>query len=103
MLKQYIDVLYRDLGVNSRRKGNCIAELFGLYTPRDFKGVVQEFLAGQDSEGDDTWKPLGAMASTKGDLSVRGFPTLTLISLIFVFVVVLFAGATAHGLRYGTP
>ena len=39
-----MDLLYRDLGVNSQRKGNVFAEVFGLYRPRDFRGVVDEWL-----------------------------------------------------------
>jgi dimethylaniline monooxygenase (N-oxide forming) len=37
-------MLYRDLGVNSRRKGNPVAEVCGLYKPQDFQGVVSEWL-----------------------------------------------------------
>ncbi|KAK4221926.1 cofactor FMO1 enzyme is FAD [Podospora fimiseda] len=47
----YVDVLYNDLGVNSRRKGNFLSELIGLYTPGDFKGVVREWLENQKVDG----------------------------------------------------
>ncbi|KAK3994451.1 cofactor FMO1 enzyme is FAD, partial [Cladorrhinum sp. PSN332] len=48
----YVDVLYNDLGVNSRRKGNFLSELIGLYTPSEFKGVVIEWLEHQKPDGD---------------------------------------------------
>ncbi|KAM0716217.1 hypothetical protein Q7P37_007662 [Cladosporium fusiforme] len=41
----YVDMLYHDLGVNSKRKANAIAEACGLFRPCDFKGVVSEWLA----------------------------------------------------------
>ncbi|KNG90321.1 hypothetical protein ANOM_001445 [Aspergillus nomiae NRRL 13137] len=41
----YVDMLYRDLGVNPHRKANMVAEICGLYQPRDFQGVVSEWLA----------------------------------------------------------
>ncbi|KAF2837927.1 FAD/NAD(P)-binding domain-containing protein [Patellaria atrata CBS 101060] len=40
----YVDLLYRDLGINTRRKSNILAELFGQYQPRDYQGVVDEWL-----------------------------------------------------------
>ncbi|CAG8060676.1 unnamed protein product [Penicillium olsonii] len=43
----YVDMLYQDLEVNSHRKSNMIAETCGLYQPRDFQGVVCEWLARQ--------------------------------------------------------
>ncbi|KAF4224523.1 hypothetical protein CNMCM8980_007525 [Aspergillus fumigatiaffinis] len=43
----YVDMLYRDLGINSHRKPNPIAEICGLYRPQDFRGVVSEWLANQ--------------------------------------------------------
>ncbi|TID14199.1 hypothetical protein E6O75_ATG09278 [Venturia nashicola] len=41
----YIDMLYRDLGINSYRKGNALLEMFSFYRPSDFNGVVKEWLA----------------------------------------------------------
>ncbi|KAH9209073.1 hypothetical protein DL95DRAFT_478510, partial [Leptodontidium sp. 2 PMI_412] len=46
----YVSMLYRDLGVNSKRKGGWIVETFGLYKPRDFRGVVEEWLE-KEGEG----------------------------------------------------
>ncbi|CAG8948533.1 unnamed protein product [Penicillium salamii] len=43
----YVDMLYRDLGINPRRKPNVVAETCGLYQPRDFRGVVCEWQARQ--------------------------------------------------------
>ncbi|KAK4612329.1 FAD-dependent monooxygenase DEP4 [Fulvia fulva] len=42
----YVDQLYADLGVVSRRKGNWFSETFAVYRPEEFRGVVQEWLAG---------------------------------------------------------
>lgn len=42
---QYVYMLYHDLGVRTRRKANIFAEIFGVYQPRDFAGVVAEWQA----------------------------------------------------------
>ncbi|KAF2966204.1 hypothetical protein GQX73_g7379 [Xylaria multiplex] len=39
----YIDVLLKDLGINTRRKSNIFAELFLPAYPRDYRGLVDEF------------------------------------------------------------
>ncbi|KAF7188126.1 FAD-dependent monooxygenase DEP4 [Pseudocercospora fuligena] len=39
----YIDVLYGDLGICSRRKRSWFLETFSVYRPEDFKGVVEEW------------------------------------------------------------
>ncbi|TAQ89188.1 hypothetical protein B7494_g2487 [Chlorociboria aeruginascens] len=41
---QYVDVLCRDMGINSHRKGNMVSELFSPYQPEDFNGFVDEYL-----------------------------------------------------------
>ncbi|KAI0157188.1 FAD/NAD(P)-binding domain-containing protein [Hypoxylon sp. FL1284] len=41
----YIDSVFADLGLSSRRKSNIIAELFSPYHPRDFNGFIDEYLA----------------------------------------------------------
>ncbi|KAJ9271357.1 hypothetical protein DTO212C5_2707 [Paecilomyces variotii] len=58
----YIDTLCRDLGINSRRKKNPIAEIFSPYRPEDFNGFVDEYLAAQNGgagkryqKSDDGW------------------------------------------------
>lgn len=38
-----IDVMLKELGVNSNRKGNPVEELFGLYRPADYVGLVNEW------------------------------------------------------------
>ncbi|KAI4201020.1 MAG: hypothetical protein LQ346_002262 [Caloplaca aetnensis] len=43
----YIDTLCKDLGISSRRKSNAIKELFEPYKPEDFRGFVDEYLAGR--------------------------------------------------------
>ncbi|KAL4942553.1 hypothetical protein BDV06DRAFT_235396 [Aspergillus oleicola] len=47
----YIDTLCRDLGINSRRKKNPIAEIFSPYRPEDFDGFIDEYLAAQKGGG----------------------------------------------------
>jgi dimethylaniline monooxygenase (N-oxide forming) len=51
---QYVSVLYDDLGINSKRKSNPFAELFGLYKPNDFKGVVDEWMEDQSRSHQDS-------------------------------------------------
>ena len=41
---QYVDILCKDLGLNSRRKSNFISEIFAPYKPEDFNGFVDEYL-----------------------------------------------------------
>ncbi|KAI9370398.1 FAD/NAD(P)-binding domain-containing protein [Aspergillus egyptiacus] len=41
----YVDTLFRDLGLNSRRKRNPVTELLEPYKPEDFNGFVDEYLA----------------------------------------------------------
>ncbi|RYP63227.1 hypothetical protein DL769_007034 [Monosporascus sp. CRB-8-3] len=41
----YIDSIFADLGLNSRRKSNILAEVFSPYQPTDFNGFVDEYLA----------------------------------------------------------
>ena len=42
---QYVDTLFRDLGLNSRRKSNLVAEFLEPYKPEDFNGFIDEYLA----------------------------------------------------------
>ncbi|PBP21836.1 putative flavin-binding monooxygenase-like family protein [Diplocarpon rosae] len=48
---QYVDALFADLGLSSRRKSNPIAELLSPYAPADFNGFVDEYLAARDGAG----------------------------------------------------
>ncbi|XXH00686.1 hypothetical protein Hte_007036 [Hypoxylon texense] len=41
----YIDSVFADLGLNSRRKSNPISELFSPYKPSDFNGFIDEYLS----------------------------------------------------------
>ncbi|KAF4159269.1 hypothetical protein CNMCM6936_001921 [Aspergillus lentulus] len=41
----YVDTLFHDLGLNSRRKTNKVAELLVPYKPEDFNGFIDEYLA----------------------------------------------------------
>ncbi|KAH7311406.1 hypothetical protein B0I35DRAFT_438023 [Stachybotrys elegans] len=43
----YIDSVFKDLGLSSRRKSNSIAEFLSPYHPSDFNGFVDEYLAGR--------------------------------------------------------
>ncbi|KAL9127725.1 MAG: hypothetical protein Q9217_003455 [Psora testacea] len=44
----YVDSIFKDLGLESRRKSNAVAELFSPYHPHDFNGFVDEYLAKRD-------------------------------------------------------
>jgi len=41
----YFDLLLRDLGLNHKRKGNFLEELFVPYSVEDYEGVVGEFVS----------------------------------------------------------
>ncbi|KAF6827011.1 cofactor FMO1 enzyme is FAD [Colletotrichum musicola] len=79
----YIDLLYSDLGINSRRKGNPISEFFGMYKPSDFRGVVDEFIEGQRSQ------------TLQHDDDVRIWPGIVIV--IGAIVVFLSVMAGFHG------
>ena len=40
----YVDMLLKDLGVNSRRKSSMLKEIWEPYGPADYVGVVQEWI-----------------------------------------------------------
>jgi len=43
--QQYLDIMLGDLGITPYRKlPNVVAEVFGIYGPRDYAGVIDEFL-----------------------------------------------------------
>ncbi|EGX90351.1 dimethylaniline monooxygenase, putative [Cordyceps militaris CM01] len=44
----YVDMLLRDMGLKSNRKGSYWAELTKPYLPSDFKGLVEEWKASHD-------------------------------------------------------
>lgn len=39
----YVDMLLKDVGVNSRRKSSFVKELIEPYTPEDYNGVLEEY------------------------------------------------------------
>lgn len=41
----YFDTLLKDLGLETQRKGSWLEEWWGTYTPRDYRGIVQELVA----------------------------------------------------------
>ncbi|OCK75780.1 FAD/NAD(P)-binding domain-containing protein [Lepidopterella palustris CBS 459.81] len=41
----YVDTLFKDMGLVSRRKSNLFAELFSPYKPEDFNGFIEEYLS----------------------------------------------------------
>lgn len=43
----YIDLLLRDLGINTRRKSGNLREIFEPYGPKDYVGIVQEWMRGR--------------------------------------------------------
>lgn len=38
-----VDALMRQLGLNPKRKNGRWNELFGVYQPDDYRGIVQEY------------------------------------------------------------
>lgn len=78
---QYVDILCKDLGINSRRKSNLIAEIFSPYKPEDFSGFVDEYFANNAK---------GANKVDNDDASARGFQLfklgLVIITILFVLV-----------------
>ncbi|KAI1771893.1 FAD/NAD(P)-binding domain-containing protein [Hypoxylon cercidicola] len=49
----YIDSIFADLGLKSRRKSNPIAEIFSPYEPSDFNGFVDEYLKKREAKRGD--------------------------------------------------
>lgn len=49
---QYVDMLYEDLGINSRRKKSILSEMFEPYKPSDFKNTVGEWQSQRTSRMD---------------------------------------------------
>ncbi|KAH6979086.1 hypothetical protein EDB82DRAFT_448692 [Fusarium venenatum] len=47
----YCNMLMKDLGLNTHRKGSRYAELTSPYLPADFKGLVEEFMEKEESWG----------------------------------------------------
>ncbi len=43
-ISQYIDTLAQDLGIKTNRKSNPISEMFSTYRPRDYRGLIDEYL-----------------------------------------------------------
>ncbi|KAL1966821.1 hypothetical protein VTN77DRAFT_3786 [Rasamsonia byssochlamydoides] len=41
----YVDLLLRDLGLRTHRKGSLLAEMFHPYGPEDYRGIVDEWKA----------------------------------------------------------
>ncbi|KAF7915869.1 uncharacterized protein EAE98_010949 [Botrytis deweyae] len=46
----YLDSLFRDMGLNSRRKSNFFSEIFSPYQPEDFNGFIGEYLEMKSSK-----------------------------------------------------
>jgi hypothetical protein len=49
----YVDLLLRDVGVENRRKGNWFTERFTPYWPKDYKGIISEFLERRATQQSD--------------------------------------------------
>lgn len=39
----YLDMLLKDLGLEHKRKGSCLKEIFHAYGPEDYQGLVEEW------------------------------------------------------------
>ncbi|KAJ5918463.1 hypothetical protein N7466_010455 [Penicillium verhagenii] len=74
----YIDTLCKDLGINSRRKSNPLAEIFSPYRPEDFNGFIDEYFANQMKASTSEPKALTRIPSTWG---IFGFS----IAFIMIF------------------
>ncbi|KAK7756194.1 hypothetical protein SLS62_001787 [Diatrype stigma] len=48
---KYIDCIFADLGLNSRRKSNPLSEMFSPYQPQDFNGFVDEYMSKRKVNG----------------------------------------------------
>ncbi|EMD64005.1 hypothetical protein GGP41_006464 [Bipolaris sorokiniana] len=52
----YIDMLLNDVGIETHRKRNQIAEIFEPYKPWDYKGLAKEYLELRESKGGEDKK-----------------------------------------------
>ncbi|KAF2827715.1 FAD/NAD(P)-binding domain-containing protein [Ophiobolus disseminans] len=48
----YFDVLLRDLGLDGRRKGGGVGEVWRSYGPEDYRGLVGEWMQGESKKGE---------------------------------------------------
>lgn len=46
----YVDMLLKDLGLKSHRKGGMVKEIFGAYGPEDYRGIVDEWKGEHDEK-----------------------------------------------------
>lgn len=94
----YIDTLLRDLGINTRRKANFLADTFLPYYPRHYRGLEEEF-----------WKAQAAKACGKKEAVSSGYKpreaswsaslinALSLIALLAPCIVLFFLLLLAGG------
>ncbi|KAI7971498.1 hypothetical protein EIK77_001374 [Talaromyces pinophilus] len=58
----YVDTLARDLGINTSRKANPIAEMFSTYVPSDYNVLIGEYLHNRERKAELA----GEKSSTNG-------------------------------------
>lgn len=58
----YFDLLLQDLQLEYRRKSNFLAELFGSYDARDYRGIVQEWIKAAKAREDAAQKKMSKIA-----------------------------------------
>ncbi|RDI84027.1 hypothetical protein Vi05172_g6066 [Venturia inaequalis] len=82
----YIDVLYRDLGLNSHRKANALFEMFSYYRPSDFKGIVKEWLVARSRGGYEgsSVEHKDAQKSASGRLNLTIISTILCTAMVYL-------------------
>ncbi|KAF2731876.1 FAD/NAD(P)-binding domain-containing protein [Polyplosphaeria fusca] len=65
----YVDLMLKDVGIQNHRKGGWWAERFTPYLPKDYEGVVREYLALREGKHKD---PDQSEARNNGAVGVTG-------------------------------
>lgn len=63
---KYVDTLARDLGINSSRKANPIAEMLSTYCPSDYNGLIDEYLHNREKKAELSGEKSSANGHSNG-------------------------------------
>jgi hypothetical protein len=85
---QYIDLLLNDLGVETRRKPNVLADNFLPYYPKHYRGLIEEFQRVQSRKQAGYAEP--AVPGTARATQVQGMLLVLLAIVLYTAILWLF-------------
>ena len=88
-MSQYVDTLARDLGIKTNRKSNPISEMFATYRPRDYRGLIDEYLGAKRAAAGRTNLVTSTVKISPWFLGDRTFSVLRYILLMSVAVLAI--------------